>query len=446
MLARRRSVARVKARAGLDARYATLRRMPTGTRPRNAIVAYPGTMPAASEVARAFAERGALGRYETTFAYCPDALPDRVLRAGARMVFGARADRELQRRALDGLPAAQVRRRPYWELLRIAVARLGAAVPADRIWERTMRDFDARVAARLSAADGLVYGYEHACRETFARAASLGVFSVFDMAAPHFAVTDRILGEQIAAFPETRKEHWNATRGRAAERNRHKQAEFDLAALIIANSRFTASTLDASSARKVRVVPLGAPAVDPGWRTTPRSAEVQVLFAGSISVRKGAHLLLAAWRALGVKAGAKLSLAGSWLLPREMRAELPAGVELLGGLPRAELYERYRRASVLVLPSLLDGFGMVVTEALAHGLPVITTRNVGAADLIDEGRNGWVIPAGDVTALAERLQRCIEHPNELHAMRELAERSAAQRPWAVYRRELFDAICAAMPS
>jgi glycosyltransferase involved in cell wall biosynthesis len=100
---------------------------------------------------------------------------------------------------------------------------------------------------------------------------------------------------------------------------------------------------------------------------------------------------------------------------------------------------------VLVLPSLLDGFGMVVSEALAHGLPVITTRNTGAADLIEPGINGWVIDAGNVEALAERLEHCIARPAELEAMREAAELSAARRPWSVYRSEIVDAVCASLP-
>ena len=60
----------------------------------------------------------------------------------------------------------------------------------------------------------------------------------------------------------------------------------------------------------------------------------------------------------------------------------------------------FRRAAMLVLPTLCDGFGYVVSEAMANGLPVITTYNAGAAERVDEGRNGFVVPPADALALA----------------------------------------------
>jgi glycosyltransferase involved in cell wall biosynthesis len=152
-------------------------------------------------------------------------------------------------------------------------------------------------------------------------------------------------------------------------------------------------------------------------------------------------LLLDAWRKLRVADGAELVLAGGWALPERLRSQLPTGVRVLGNLPRDALYARYCRASALVFPSLCDGFGMVVSEALAHGLPVITTQAVGAADLIEEGRNGWVLQSGDVDALAERMQWCLDHPRDVYAMREAAEAAAQRRPWSHYRAELVATIC-----
>jgi glycosyltransferase involved in cell wall biosynthesis len=90
---------------------------------------------------------------------------------------------------------------------------------------------------------------------------------------------------------------------------------------------------------------------------------------------------------------------------------------------------------------LCDGFGLVVSEALAHGLPVITTDQVGAADLLEEGVSGFVLPAGDVDALAARLEWCVTHPAELRAMRAAALQAARARTWEVYRHELRAAVC-----
>ena len=92
------------------------------------------------------------------------------------------------------------------------------------------------------------------------------------------------------------------------------------------------------------------------------------------------------------------------------------------------------------LPTLSDGFGLAVTEALSRATPVIVTDQAGAADLIEDGRNGLIIPAGDVEALARALAWCADNRTALRAMRVEALESARRRQWSDYRRELMAAM------
>ena len=94
---------------------------------------------------------------------------------------------------------------------------------------------------------------------------------------------------------------------------------------------------------------------------------------------------------------------------------------------------------MLVFPTLSDGFGMVVTEAMAHGLPVITTDKAGAADLVSPD-NGLIVPAADPRALADALQWCLDNRERLHAMRFHALDTARRRQWPDYRRDLIAAL------
>jgi len=71
--------------------------------------------------------------------------------------------------------------------------------------------------------------------------------------------------------------------------------------------------------------------------------------------------------------------------------------------------------------------------ALATGLPALVSENVGAKAAVTEGRNGWVVPAEDVGALAERMQGCVEHPGEVADMRDAAVTAAQDYTWAAYR-------------
>ena len=119
-------------------------------------------------------------------------------------------------------------------------------------------------------------------------------------------------------------------------------------------------------------------------------------------------------------------------------------VSFHGSVPAPLLSDAYLNASVLVLPSLCDGFGLVVSEALAHGLPVVTTTNAGAADLVEHGRTGFVIPPADEDALVETLQWCRDHPLDLLEMRRAALASARRWTWADFRRRQIDLLACAL--
>jgi glycosyltransferase involved in cell wall biosynthesis len=79
---------------------------------------------------------------------------------------------------------------------------------------------------------------------------------------------------------------------------------------------------------------------------------------------------------------------------------------------------------------------MVVAEALAAGCPVIVSDQVGARDLVVPDRNGWVVPAGDAAALAERMLWCARHPRELVAARGACRASAQNASWQSYHERL----------
>jgi glycosyltransferase involved in cell wall biosynthesis len=122
----------------------------------------------------------------------------------------------------------------------------------------------------------------------------------------------------------------------------------------------------------------------------------------------------------------------------------PLAVDPLNGsIPQAELFQRYRAADLLIFPTLCDGFGMVIPEAFANGVPVITTDRAGAAELVRPGANGLIVPAGDAAALADALEWGLSHKAELAGMRSAALETARQRPWSAYRRELAGIVAQA---
>jgi glycosyltransferase involved in cell wall biosynthesis len=109
-------------------------------------------------------------------------------------------------------------------------------------------------------------------------------------------------------------------------------------------------------------------------------------------------------------------------------------------LPHEEVLALMRTQDVLVFPSLFEGFGLVITEAMSQGTPVITTDRTAGPDLIEHGKNGWLVEAGSTAALQEALKNLIENPQLLAAVGKAAMETARQRPWEVYGKELAEAV------
>ncbi len=116
----------------------------------------------------------------------------------------------------------------------------------------------------------------------------------------------------------------------------------------------------------------------------------------------------------------------------------------MGSVPQHVLFSAYEQADVLVFPTLSDGFGMVVLEAFARGLPVITTDQAGAADLVRPGENGLVVPAGDREALSRALEWCLDNRPALYRMRQAALDTARNWQWPQYRAALADRLSGAL--
>jgi glycosyltransferase involved in cell wall biosynthesis len=393
--------------------------------------------------ALALAEAGALEAYVTTFAYKTDGMVAALLRhlpeKGAKRIAQA-----LGRRAVEAIPRRLVRCHPAWEILRTAAAQAGASpVLVDRIWDRMSIGFDALVARRYVPHAQAVQAFEYTALASFERAKAEGVATILHLPALDSLQFETIQRREKCQWPELAGQHDSYFDRRFARRYERRCREIALADVIVANSTLTARSHIAAGAdpAKILAVPLAAPphiaevADDGGARGRP----VKVIWAGTFSLRKGAHYLIEAWRLLGAGAQARLDVYGQSQVPPRLLTATPDNVTFHGSVPKPVLFEAYRSADILVFPTLSDGFGLVVTEAMAHGLPVITTDRAGAADLVSRD-NGLVVPAADARALADALLWCLDNRERLHAMRFHALETARRRQWPDFRRDLIAAL------
>ena len=179
--------------------------------------------------------------------------------------------------------------------------------------------------------------------------------------------------------------------------------------------------------------PVDLEAFKPAPAPRPANRPFTILHNGGLSLRKGAPYLFEAFRlirkeipnaVLRVKRSLRDDV--THLLPRYR--DIP--VEWSDGLSFEDHVRRYQTSDLLLFPSVEDGFALVVAEALACGLPVVTTVNTGAADLIQPGVNGDVVPIRDAPALAQAALRWWEklrHGGPLTGREALIERLNPQR-------------------
>ena len=164
------------------------------------------------------------------------------------------------------------------------------------------------------------------------------------------------------------------------------------------------------------------------------SNKFRVMFMGLLSIRKGVHFLLRAWRKLGLK-NAELVLVGTLekysrgIILNELR--IANNVVFLGGIDNPEV--KYRECDVFILPSIEDGFGQVVIEAMACGLPVIITENVGAKDCVRSGVDGLIIEPFSVDSICESILFFYNNPDKIQEMGRNGSIQAQNFTWEKYQ-------------
>jgi glycosyltransferase involved in cell wall biosynthesis len=142
--------------------------------------------------------------------------------------------------------------------------------------------------------------------------------------------------------------------------------------------------------------------------TRPVGRRPRIVFAGGVGIRKGVPWLLDAFKRVSSKAELHLIGPVSSDYKDMLRIGVGENIYVRGALSGRQLATEYSRGDIFCLPSLEEGYGMVIPQAMACGLPIVTTHVVGAADLLGHGHSGLIVPPGDSIALADALERLVD--------------------------------------
>ena len=318
-----------------------------------------------------------------------------------------------------GLPAAKV---VSFDILGLRElwfrGRTGSWLQLQHHYARFGREFCEHVARTGLDHASVFYGFRNGCLEIFQAAKRRQTLCIVEQNSAAQQVENQLLNEEVQRWPDWEKRNPLAAiddhfADPVAQR---EEAEWGEADYIVCPSEFVISTLESMgvSRDKCRLLPYGIDidSLRPRERR-PDGRGINVLFMGLVGLRKGIPYLLEALKALD-SPNIHCRLVGFFEADRQRVSEYAKWVEIVGPVPRSEISHSYEWADVLVLPSISEGSALVTYEALACGIPVITTPNSGSS--VRDGVNGFIVPIRDPQALASRIDQLAGDPEMLRTM------------------------------
>jgi glycosyltransferase involved in cell wall biosynthesis len=398
---------------------------------------HPTGNPNSRNCAIALSEIGLLKEIITTIAYNPEGSFSPYLTLLPKKIKD-RVTQELGRRTWVPPPGTLMQTHPWQEVLRLSLVKTGLyrrlGFSYQGLVDRLYASLDRHVAEHHLQGVDAIYAYEDSAATTFQRAKQQGILCLYDLPIAFYRTSHALLAQEAERFPDlasalqvTQEPTWKLER---------KEQEIQLADHIFAPSSFVQNSLLEAGVNKekISVIAFGAP-ID-YFQPQPKNDPLfRVLFVGRVGPRKGVHYLLQAWQELKFTQ-AELLLVGINDFPEGWLDQYSQQIRYISSVPHASLNQYYSSANVLVLPSLVEGLALVQLEALACGIPLITTPNAGGSDIITDGIEGYIVPIRDTGMLKEKLEWCYQHPLELAEMGRAARRQAEHLTWERYRQKV----------
>ena len=380
--------------------------------------------------AQSVQQLGCLHRFVTSTYYRRDCWPDRIVSTVPKL------GRALQKRTLQGLDSSKVIRNLRFEIPELwqrIILKNGSA--AERAMFQRDARFDRWVAKRYAGQSDLLWGFQGSCLESLKAAKAAGQLAVCEFATAHVTAAIRILSAEIEKHPE-----WAGTISNLnfpdwyRERLEQEPLEADF---CIAASTFTKESLQevGVAEKKICTLPLASDVDQFAFAQRKNSGPLKVLFVGGIGQRKGIKYLLQAIKKLN-SPSIQLQLLGPMPADETPLKKWSKWFDYLGQTDQNGVVKKMQQADLLVLPSVFEGFGLVIVEAMATGMPVIASTHSCGPEVIREGTDGFVLRPDDVDGLTKKISWCAENRTHLLEMGRAAYERAQEFSWMAHERRL----------
>ncbi len=169
------------------------------------------------------------------------------------------------------------------------------------------------------------------------------------------------------------------------------------------------------------------------------NGSLNILFVGQMIQRKGLYYLLEAVKRLSSR-NINLTIVGRGSIDRDLlnNYSSASNINVKVNLSHSDLINEFHKNDVLIFPSLVEGFGQVILEAMSSGLPVICTPNTAGRDLFLTGDEGIILPIRNIDALTENIEWCVGNKSELADMGRIAGATAQKFTWEKFRQEIAE--------
>ena len=387
------------------------------------------------QTALALQEAELLKQYTTSYYYSESSILSRLLKAFPSQKI-RNLERQLKRRYLKGLEASYVDSAALTEIAFIGARRLGLSpILSDPLlkWRNfyLASRFDSNIRRSRPKA---VICCDSWAKDRFRVCEEVGALKILDQNTGHISKMAQILNEEIELHPDFADSITPFSKG-LIENCTEEALAAD--AVFLSSEYAKESLVDIGVLpEKIYHIPYAAdlerfhPAPD---NKRNLGKEVNFLFVGIIGQRKGIKYLLEAFKKLKLK-NAKLNLtgviigSGNGLKPyADIFTHTPS-------VPYQEIHQHFQQADVFVFPSLHESGVLAIHEALASGLPVITTPNAGS--VVRDGKEGFIVPIRSVEALAEKIELLYENTELRQQMSKNARARAEEFPWERYRQSI----------
>jgi glycosyltransferase involved in cell wall biosynthesis len=317
---------------------------------------------------------------------------------------------------------------------RRAAATNASEFDAINLWAAQL--FNERIIRRGLEDSSMVYTFDGEGLEVLEYARQTGRRAVMEQCVAPKEIVTRVLLQEEARFPRWQRPL--REEGYAPELTRRTREEWQRAELIICGSEFVRDGVEecGGPVSKCAVVPYGVDSSFNIHRDGGHKGPLRVLTVGTICLRKGSPYVLEAAHRLGIDA--EFRMVGPLGVSPEIAQQLQRCVQLVGPVPREEIRRHYAWADIFLFPSMCEGSALVVYEALAAGLPVITTPNAGT--IVRDGTDGFVLPAGDSEAIVEKIRLFLGNRTLLREFSASAKIRSQEGSLSAYQRRLLTAL------